>query len=158
MREWIIAHSLKMDEGIDQQFLVVDASVILAAILPQEAHAKIALTFIKRCTNERLKLIAPSILLYEVFNAVRSAILSKRITKEDAQTILSVYRTIEPTYVDFVLLSQRALQIALESGCSIYDAAYAALACERQCSMYTLDQKLIRKLNVLSMNVLHLGL
>lgn len=158
MREWIIAHSLKMDEGIDQQFLVVDASVILAAILPQEAHAKIALTFIKRCTNERLKLIAPSILLYEVFNVVRSAILSKRITKEDAQIILSVYRTIEPMYVDFVLLSQRALQIALESGCSIYDASYAALACERQCLMYTLDQKLIRKLNVLPMNVLHLGL
>lgn len=147
-----------MDEGIDQQFLVVDASVILAAILPQEAHAKIALTFIKRCTNERLKLIAPSILLYEVFNVVRSAILSKRITKEDAQTILSVYRTIEPTYVDFVLLSQRTLQIALESGCSIYDAAYAALACERQCLMYTLDHKLIVKLNVLPMNVLHLGL
>lgn len=158
MREWIIARSLKMDEGIDQQVLVVDASVILAAILPQEAHAKIALTFIKRCTNERLKLIAPSILLYEVFNAVRSAILSKRITKEDAQTILSVYRTFEPMYIDFVLLIQRALQIALESGCSIYDASYAALAHERQCSMYTLDQKLIRKLNVLPMNVLHLGL
>jgi predicted nucleic acid-binding protein len=146
-----------MDEDIDQQFLVVDASVILAAILPQEAHAKIALTFIKRSTNERKKLIAPSILLYEVFNAVRSAILSKRISEDEARVILAAYTTIEPIYIDFSLLSQNALKVALESDCSVYDAAYAALAHERECSMCTLDKKLIQKLKVFPVNVIYLG-
>lgn len=142
-----------MDEDIDQQLLVVDASVMLAAILPQEAHAKIALAFIKRSTSERKKFVAPSLLLYEVFNAVRSAILSKRITEYEAQTILSAYKTIEPTYVDFSLLSESALKVALESNTSIYDAAYAALAHERGCSMCTLDKKLIQKLKVLPVHV-----
>lgn len=132
-----------MDEDINQQFLVVDASVILAAILPQESYAKIALSFIKRSTNERKRLIAPSILLYEVFNAVRSAIASKRITTDEARTIYSAYKTIEPSYVDFSLLSESALKVALSCNISIYDAAYTALAHERKCSLCTLDKKLI---------------
>ncbi len=146
-----------MDENIDsKQLLVVDASVILAAILPQEAYAKIALTFIKRCTNERKKFIAPSILLYEVFNAVRSAIVSKRITIGEARTIHSAYKTIEPTYVDFSILSESALKVALSSNISIYDASYAALASHHRCSVCTLDKKLIRKLDTIQISVLYL--
>ncbi len=156
MKDWITAHSLKMDEDINQQFLVVDASVILAAILPQEAHARIALAFIKRSANERKKFIAPSILLYEIFNAVRSAILSKRISEDEARAILTAYTTIEPVYIDFSLLSQNALKLALESNCSVYDAAYAALAHERECPMCTLDKKLIQKLKVFPVNVMYL--
>ena len=144
-----------MDEDINQQFLVVDASVILAAILPQEAHAKIVLRFIKRSINENKKFIAPSILLYEVFNAIRCAILSQRITEKDAQTLLSAHKTIEPTYVDFSLLSESSFKIALSSNTSMYDAAYVALALDRRCSLYTLDKKLIQKLKVLPVHITH---
>ncbi|MEK9143570.1 MAG: type II toxin-antitoxin system VapC family toxin [Patescibacteria group bacterium] len=147
-----------MDENIDsKQLLVVDASVILAAIFPQEAYKRHAMMFIDQSMRSAKKFIAPSILLYEIFNAVRSAILSKRITGEEAQTILSAYKTIEPTYVDFSILSESALKIALESNTSIYDAAYAALAYAREYSMCTLDKKLIQKLKVLPVNVVYLG-
>lgn len=157
MKELIIVRSLKKDEGINQQFLVVDASVILAVLFPQELYKNQALTFIERSIRNTMKFIAPSILLYEVFNAIRSAILSKRITENEARTICAAYKTIEPAYVDFFLLSQRALTVALRSDCSIYDAAYAALANERTCSFCTLDKKLIQKLKVFPVHVTYLG-
>lgn len=147
-----------MDENIDRRkFFVVDASVILAAIFPQEAHRRDAMAFIDRSMKIAGTFIAPSILLYEVFNAVRSAILSKRLTFGDAHTMLTAYKTIEPAYVDFSFLSKNALTIALKSDCSVYDAAYAALAEERRCPLYTLDRKLIQKLKILSIHVAHLG-
>lgn len=147
-----------MDVNINhQQLIVVDASVILAALFPQEAYKQHAIIFIDQSLKKAAKFIAPSLLLYEVYNAIRSAILSKRITEDDAQAILSVYKTFEPEYIDFSLLSQRALKIALESNCSMYDASYAAIAIERGCSLCTLDKKLIQKLKSSRVSTLYLG-
>lgn len=143
-----------MAGDIDQRFLVIDASVVLAAIFPQEAYKDQALTFFERNTRDAKQCIAPSILLYEVFNAIRSAIVAKRITSDEAQVILSAYKAIEPSYIDFSVISQIALRTALSYDCSIYDAAYVAVSHHYHCSMYTLDKKLIQKLKSVEVNVL----
>lgn len=110
--------------------VVVDASYVLSWLMPDENHPK---------TRVGQK-IAPSLLPYEVVNALRSAVSRKRINEELAQKLLGEFLGWEIDYQN--VDSEKILEIAVKHNLSGYDAAYIYLARKMKCELLTWDKKL----------------
>ena len=105
--------------------MIVDASVIVSAYFPDEEQAQ-AQALIREHVIRRVELAAPTMLLYEVTNAVVQARRRSRISDEEAEGILSSFEGlgIAIRSVDW----RQILPLALRFDRSAYDAAYLALA------------------------------
>jgi predicted nucleic acid-binding protein len=105
--------------------MIVDASVILSAFFPDEAQDR-AQALIRDHVIGHVQLTAPTLLLYEVTNAVLQARRRGRIDDEQADDILSSFEglgiALEP------VTWQQMLLLAVRFDRSAYDAAYLALA------------------------------
>lgn len=105
--------------------MIVDASVVLSAFFPDEAQHQ-AQALIRDHVIGQVQLTAPTLLLYEVTNAVLRARRRRRIGDEQADDILSSFEglgiTLEP------VTWQQMLPLAIRFDRSAYDAAYLALA------------------------------
>ena len=105
--------------------MIVDASVILSAFFPDEAQDQ-AQALIRDHVIGHLPLAAPTLLLYEVTNAVLLARRRGRIDDEQADDILSSF---EGLSIALKPVSwQQMLPLAVRFDRSAYDAAYLALA------------------------------
>ena len=104
--------------------MIVDASVILRAFFPDEDQAR-AQALIRDHVSGRVRLVAPTLILYEVTNAVVQAVRRGRITDEDGEAILLAFDGLgiqmEP------VTWQQMLPLARQFDRSVYDAAYLAL-------------------------------
>ena len=79
-----------MEENIDPQpaIIVIDASVILAKLLPDEGQiSKLEHYYIQFAAN-KLDFAAPVLLKFELTNALRSSVLRKRVSEEAATRLL----------------------------------------------------------------------
>lgn len=105
--------------------MIVDASVIVSAYFADEEQAQ-AQALIREHVIRRVELAAPTLLLYEVTNAVVQARRRGRINDEQAEDILSSFEGlgIAVRSVDW----RQILPLALRFDRSAYDAAYLALA------------------------------
>jgi predicted nucleic acid-binding protein len=119
--------------------MIVDASIILQAFFPDEVQPK-AQALIRDHVSGRVQLGAPTLLMYEVTNAVLQAARRERVTDEDAKAILVAVEGlgigIKP--VDW----QQMLPMARRFDRSAYDAAYLALAKAQEESLVTGDLRL----------------
>ena len=119
--------------------MIVDANVILRAFFPDEMQLK-AQALIRDHVSGRVRLIAPTLLTYEVANAVLQAVRRERVTDEDAKAILVAVEGLsieaEPVFW------QQMLPLARRFDRSAYDAAYLALAEAREESLITGDLRL----------------
>ena len=105
--------------------MIVDASVILGAFFPDEAQEQ-AQALIRDHVIGRVQLAAPTLLLYEVANAVLQARRRGRIDDEQADELLSSF---EGLRIALRPVSwQQMVPLALCFDRSAYDAAYLALA------------------------------
>ena len=105
--------------------MIVDASVLLHAFLPDEIQPN-ALALVRRHISGRLHLKAPALLPYELSNAVWQAERRGRITSSQADRILQSFANL-----DIELVAQpwgEMLPLARQFERSAYDAAYLALA------------------------------
>ena len=105
--------------------MIVDASVILGAFFPDEEQTE-AQALIRDHVIGRLQLVAPSLLLYEVTNAVVQARRRGRISDEQVEDILSSFEGLGIALRPVTW--QQMLPLALRFDRSAYDAAYLALA------------------------------
>jgi len=105
--------------------VIVDASVILSAFFPDEAQDQ-AQALIRDHVIGHLQLAAPTLLLYEVTNAVLQARRRGRINDEQADDILSSFDGLRIALKP--VSWQQMLPLAVRFDCSAYDAAYLALA------------------------------
>jgi len=112
--------------------VVVDASYVLSWLMPDENNPK---------TKVGQK-IAPTLLPYEVLNALKSAVLRGRIREDLAQRLLKEFLVWQIDYqaVD----STKVLEIAVKHKLSGYDASYLYLAEKMKCELLTWDDKLKR--------------
>jgi predicted nucleic acid-binding protein len=119
--------------------MIVDANVILRAFFPDEAQPE-AQALIRDHVSGRVQLIAPTLLVYEVTNAVLQAVRRERVTSEDAEAILVAVEglSIETESVPW----QQMLPLAHRFDRSAYDAAYLALAEAREEPLVTGDLRL----------------
>ncbi len=125
--------------------IVVDASVVVKWFVEEEYSGE-ARSLRDAYADSLLDLAAPSILPYEVLNALRySGAFGEDELKEVAE-ILDDYQ--------FALhqlsgeLAKRAVELALRKGVTIYDASYVALADLLDTVLYTADERLLRKVGM----------
>ncbi len=105
--------------------MIVDASVILSAFFPDEAQDR-AQALIRDHVIGHVQLTAPTLLLYEVTNAVLQARRRGRIDDEQADDILSSFEGLGIALESVTW--QQMLPLAVRFDRSAYDAAYLALA------------------------------
>lgn len=125
--------------------IVIDSSVFLSWLLPEEIYKEVAMQFLRTHIEAGTILRVPTLIDYEVANVVRSAVLSKRYSSEDANATISLYRSIPIEREPFGGLFNDALSLSIAYGSSIYDAAFVATARKYRCLFYTFDKKLAKK-------------
>jgi predicted nucleic acid-binding protein len=93
--------------------MIVDASVVLSAFFPDEDQAQ-AQALIREHVIGRVALAAPSLLLYEVSNAVVQAGRRRRINDGQAESILAAFERLGIALAQVTW--QQILPLALKFG------------------------------------------
>ena len=78
--------------GLDNY--VVDASIILQWLLPDEKDLRSS-EFFQRAKLGGVKIMAPEILLYEILNGIKSALISRRLNKQQAGGAVKTFMALE---------------------------------------------------------------
>lgn len=119
--------------------MIIDASVLLSAFFPDEAQ-KQAQAVIRDHVVGEIILAAPTLLTYELTNAVWQGVRRQRISQAEAEEILKT--------VDNLVIMQKLVKwqdifpFAVKFGRSAYDAAYIALAHNQKEPLVTGDLRL----------------
>ena len=119
--------------------MIVDASVLLHAFLPDEMQPQ-ALAVVREHAAGRVHLKAPALLPYELSNAVLQAERRERINRDQADRIIESFASL-----DIEIVSQtwgEMLPLARRFGRSAYDAAYLTLAQQTGEPLITGDERL----------------
>lgn len=122
--------------------VVVDASFVLAFLMPDEYYAEVDQSF-NQFRAGLVDFITSPILSFEVANSLLMAQRRKRIDKSYSQARLKEFLNygIEVKEVDF----ERVLKLASELDLTVYDASYIYLSKKHKAKLLTLDQKLAKK-------------
>jgi predicted nucleic acid-binding protein len=121
---------------------VVDASLALSWVVPDEEATPTAVRLLLGFRNGQLWLTVPSLWGYEIANALKVGVTRGRLTEEEGRDALRSLLDLGINLADFGPTANRAWQLALEHQLSIYDAAYLALAEHHRCALYTADKRL----------------
>lgn len=116
--------------------LVVDSSFLIA-LLFEEEHTSFAVTCLRNAGAQRL--IAPSLLRWEVANVLRNKAVRGLISPGDAAGRLEGLEGLSIEYPDVEATPAALVDLALRSGLTAYDAAYVELALRTQAELATLD-------------------
>ena len=119
--------------------MIVDASVLLGAFFPDEAHPQAQL-LLRQHASGQVRLKAPALLLYEVSNALWQAERRGRILPAQADEILQTAAglNIELSSMEW----GEMLPLARGFGRSAYDATYLRLAERSGEQLVTGDERL----------------
>jgi predicted nucleic acid-binding protein len=125
--------------------VVVDASVVVKWFFP-EIHSEQALHLLDAATDFAL----PDLLYAEVGNVLWHRVRTGTITLEEAHTVVAALgalpRSSGPVPSSDLLAS--ALEIACQTGTTVYDSLYLALALRDGTSCITADRKFYDRLQV----------
>lgn len=124
--------------------LIVDASVLIASLLPDEPYRAAALNVLTRFLSDNLELLTLPLLRYEVTNALWKALAAGRVKLEDAEEALREFEAFNIPERD--VSSVEILKLAQTYGRSAYDSAYLALAQAEQVPLITADRRLYNAL------------
>jgi len=120
--------------------LVVDASVILSDVMSDEVS--VFAKELDQHVENKILMMAPFILEYEIANALKSACRSRRLSKELMEKIYINFLNIKIEFVETNML--KAMSLAIENDLSVYDACYLELALRFRYRLLTLDKKLLK--------------
>lgn len=120
--------------------MVVDASVVLKWYLPDESWGDRALRLLDMHVTGEVVLLAPTLLPYEVLNALLVAERRGRADKQLTEESVEAFWGLDLTLVDPFAFD--ILSMARPFNRSIYDAAYLALAEARKIDLLTDDQRM----------------
>lgn len=120
--------------------VVVDASVVLAELLPDETNLNFSKYF-DGLVNLEVIMFAPQLLKYEFANSLKSAVLRKRVTPKNSEKILKVFLGLAIKYeeIDY----GEALKKSVKYNLSYYDASYLQLAKEKGVKLLSFDKRLV---------------
>ena len=123
--------------------LVVDASVAVKWILPEDGHEE-AILLQDQYQDEKIDLIAPALLAAEVANVLWKRARRGDLTPDDAQRCFQGFLRDSPILTESAAIEASALGLALAHGRPVYDCLYLALALEHRCDLITADEKFFR--------------
>lgn len=128
---------------------VIDASIMVSYLMNDEESSN-SVPIITPLLNGPTHV--PSLWIYEMASAFRIAERRLRITSDDTRQYLDYLKIlmIDHHHPD----SQEIIDIARETGLSIYDASYIALCLRDQLPLATLDKQMKRVAEDLGIEVL----
>lgn len=124
--------------------VVVDASVVLNWLLPDEKRATETNRIFDELHQKKIRLIAPILLFYEVMNALKSTSLRKRMKWADIVEAMNVFINLKIKLVVQEDRGEAIIKTALKLNLTGYDAAYVQLAKDLQVKLLSLDKKLAK--------------
>jgi predicted nucleic acid-binding protein len=136
---------------------IVDASTCLKWIFDDEENVDYARRLLSDYLSEKILLVAPSLWLVEVSNAIKSAVLSKRITTQKGKELLSLIMEAKPKIISFEGYIESAFDNACKYHISVYDSLYLTIALENNIRFITADIKLFIQIKELQGRVVLLG-
>ncbi|MDP2643487.1 MAG: type II toxin-antitoxin system VapC family toxin [Desulfobacterales bacterium] len=128
--------------------IVIDTSALISVIVGEPERKRI----IEATTGNTL--IGPGSIPWEICNAFSAMFKQKRLTLEEAEKGLSIFKSIPLRYIepDFVM----ALKLSNQSNIYAYDAYFLDCAIRYKAPLLTLDQRLkafAQNLNIQTMEV-----
>jgi len=125
--------------------ICVDASILIKLIVGEPGSDQVDALW-ESWIDDDMRIIAPSLLRYEITAVLRKKVYRKQLSKELAAAALSAALDLsEVEYVDVPTLHPRALEIACQYDLpTAYDAHYLALAEIWECAFWTADRRLYR--------------
>lgn len=134
----------------DLPYYVLDATVATKWHLSDEAHTDIARRVRLDFEEDRIGLVAPTQLRFEVaaalLKATRRPERQQRLAAQAGERALEVFQSWNILYVSGEPLIGAAYRVAVQFGCSFYDGIYVALAQTARLPLLHADNKLHRAL------------
>ena len=127
----------------DARVLVVDASVMVKCLVV-EPDSDLAWMLVESVLRRHDRLVAPDVVLLEVASVVRRAGRRGDMRPEEVQQAIEQLASLPVRVVTVRRLWRPALECALSTGASVYDAAYVALAAGLGVPLITADAALVR--------------
>ena len=124
--------------------VVVDASIALKWIL-NETDSSTALALLADWNDREIEVYAPSLLVYEVTNALYRRVRKGEIPFYDARRGLTeiLYKVVEIDFPEDPEFNIRAMELGQQFGlAAAYDAHYLTLAESKECELWTADARL----------------
>ncbi|MEM1631272.1 MAG: type II toxin-antitoxin system VapC family toxin [Ignisphaera sp.] len=121
---------------------VVDASVVVKWFVEEE-HSRESRLLRDAYAAGLVDLSAPAILPFEVVNALK---YSGAFSEEELKEVAKILADLQISLHSFEEVADRAVEIAVRKGLTIYDASYVALALQLGAPLYTADGKLLAKI------------
>lgn len=120
-----------------------DASLLVRTFEPKSLEYRQAIALFDAWARERVTIIAPSLILFEVTNAVYRAAREERSSWQRARTIVESLSAMPIEYFDGLRLLPETLEFARQLDAeSSYDAHYLSLAKREGVLLYTADHRL----------------
>ena len=128
--------------------VVVDASVAVKWLLPDEEHTDRARLLLSRYGQAEIQLIAPSHLRYEIPSAITAATFGRtpRLGQDEARDAIEEFLSLPIQTVDANELILSAYSLVHQSGCAFYDALYLALAQSLGAPLITADRRFYQRI------------
>ena len=127
---------------MERKTIVVDASVA-AKWFVEEEYSKEARTLRDAYADGLVDLAAPSLMPYEVINALK---YSGEFGEDELKKIAEILENLQITLHQLTgETARKTIETSMRKGITIYDAAYVALAQQLDTILYTADPKLIKK-------------
>jgi predicted nucleic acid-binding protein len=125
---------------------VIDASVALKWFLREEDSEGADILF-DAFLLDKIRLLAPDVLLLEVANALwKQAVLLQRLRTQEASAIFHDFLTLPLNLQATNPLASDALELAIRLRHPVYDTLYCAHALAHDCEFVTADKVLVAKL------------
>jgi predicted nucleic acid-binding protein len=124
--------------------VVVDASIALKWMI-NETDSSTALAVLTEWINREIEIHAPSLLAYEVTNALYRRVRKGEIPFYDAMRglIEIIYRVVEFDFPEDPEFNIRAMELGQQFGLpAAYDSHYLALAESKGCELWTADLRM----------------
>ena len=122
--------------------MVVDASLVLKWYLMDEEWGQEAVWFLEQHVAGNMVLFAPTILTYEVLNALLVAERIGRIAEETTERAFEGFVELEIEFSDPFVDYPDILSLARSFHRSVYDASYISLANKKNIDFVTGDKRL----------------
>jgi predicted nucleic acid-binding protein len=120
----------------------VDASLVVALLMPERFTVP-ATALWETWVNQDIRIVAPSLLGYEVTSALYRKVFRGIIAKEDGQSALQQYLALEIETLTLPELHFSATDLARQfNRPNTYDAHYLALSNHLASPLWTADEKL----------------
>lgn len=120
---------------------VVDASFILASLLPDEKSPE-SDEVVRRYLKREIQIVSSPIFNLEILNSLKAAKLSKRISSQGCLDFARQFLKLKIICEDIDVF--QTFLLALETDLTLYDASYVWLARSKNVPLLSLDRRMVK--------------